>query len=174
MKKAIWLLGSTLGMVMLMAFFAFNIPNENNMTQKVVDLNVLYSNFNMTKELGEKYNSISSKRISVMDSLSQELHILQASAGSSSNASIPSDIYQKYAMVEAQLVELKKIDQNIQMEFENQIWNQLNTYILEFGKSHDYPLILGSKRDGNILYVNDDNDITSEITLFVNNKYKGN
>ena len=44
---------------------------------------------------------------------------------------------------------------------------------LAFAEEEKYPLILGTKNEGNVLYMNDENDITTELLDFVNDKYLG-
>lgn len=60
-----------------------------------------------------------------------------------------------------------------ELEMQQQVWNQLNEYMLEFGKSRKYKLILGASNNGNIVYSHESVDLTKELIEYVNEKYEG-
>jgi len=50
--------------------------------------------------------------------------------------------------------------------------NQINSFIEEYGKSHQYDFIFGTTQQGNILYGNKGKDITEEVLEALNRTYK--
>ena len=60
-----------------------------------------------------------------------------------------------------------------ELDMQQQIWNQLNQYMLDYGKTHRYKLIFGANNSGNILYSSETVDITRELINYVNQKYAG-
>lgn len=50
--------------------------------------------------------------------------------------------------------------------------NQINSFIAEYGKENDLDLILGSV-NGTVIYGSDQVDVTDEVLVYVNQKYRG-
>ena len=54
------------------------------------------------------------------------------------------------------------------------ILNRMDSYLLEFGESHEYNFIIGITDAGNLLYARQGADITEQIITGLNNNYAGN
>lgn len=55
----------------------------------------------------------------------------------------------------------------------SEVLNQINSYITQYGESHDYDFILGITEMGNLLYAKKHADITDEIIEKMNKNYEG-
>ncbi|GAL85637.1 OmpH-like outer membrane protein [Sporocytophaga myxococcoides] len=53
------------------------------------------------------------------------------------------------------------------------VLNQINSYILEYGKRSGYDYIFGVAENGNLLYGREGDDITDEVLKVLNAKYSG-
>lgn len=53
------------------------------------------------------------------------------------------------------------------------VLNQVNSFIEEYGKAHEYKIILGTTLSGNLLYGEDGIDITKEVLDALNKNYNG-
>jgi outer membrane protein len=49
----------------------------------------------------------------------------------------------------------------------------MSQYINDYGKKNNYDLILGADGSGTLMYSKAKYDISEEIIIFINNKYKG-
>ncbi len=54
-----------------------------------------------------------------------------------------------------------------------QIWNQLNSYVQEYGQEHGYDYILGATGDGGIMYASEAKNLNEEVISYINDKYNG-
>ena len=54
------------------------------------------------------------------------------------------------------------------------VLDEMNIYIKEYGKKHNYDYILGATGTGNILYANDAKEVTEDILDNLNSKYDKN
>lgn len=52
------------------------------------------------------------------------------------------------------------------------VLNQINTFVMEYGKEHGYDMILGTTAAGSLLYAEDGYDITEEVLAALNAQYK--
>lgn len=52
------------------------------------------------------------------------------------------------------------------------VLNQINTFVIEYGKEHGYDMILGTTAAGSLLYAEDGYDITEEVLAALNAQYK--
>lgn len=51
--------------------------------------------------------------------------------------------------------------------------NQINSFIVEYGKGKGYDYIFGVTDTGNILFAKEGDDITEDVLAYLNDKYKG-
>lgn len=71
------------------------------------------------------------------------------------------------------IISFNQEKEKAEMDMQQQVWNQLNQYMLDFGKTHNYKLILGANNNGNIVYSNETIDLTDELVYYVNQRYSG-
>lgn len=69
--------------------------------------------------------------------------------------------------------ELQAIEREFAGKYTAQIWERLNDYVSEYGRSNHYDMILGAKGDGGLMYANEGMNITAEVLDYVNKKYEG-
>ena len=51
--------------------------------------------------------------------------------------------------------------------------SNLNDVILDYGKENECDYILGADGSGSLMYAKDSDDITKDVLVYINNKYKG-
>lgn len=71
-------------------------------------------------------------------------------------------------------LELRRMNEYFSNEVSQQVWNRLNTYVEEYGKTKKHTIILGTQGNGNIMFAKEGIDITKEVLEYANNKYEGN
>jgi outer membrane protein len=138
----------------------------------------LFKDFKQKKELEQQFGTIEKEQRLVLDSLkmkfsfkSQQLDQLKKSEEVYRNtASDAVSIREEYYKKEKEFAENNKV---LADQYNLKIWNQLNAYIKEYGISHGYTYIHGVKGDGAILYAEEGDDITKEVTVYVNEKFEG-
>ena len=143
--------------------------------QKIVFVNIetVYDEFVMKKELETKFESVAQMRQQILDSLKLELTILSKSITSKD------DIEKiNYFQLKRQEFALKEQNFNESTEqtneqYKNQIWKQLGQYIKQFGKQNDYTYMLGFENKSSILYGDEAEDVTKSLVVYVNEVYKG-
>lgn len=54
-----------------------------------------------------------------------------------------------------------------------EVLNQVNSYVKEYAKKHNYDIVYGTTMSGNILYGKDEYDITDDVLEYLNRKYRG-
>lgn len=70
---------------------------------------------------------------------------------------------------EAVLMKVQEEDNKMMQE----VLNQVNSFIEEYAKTRNYSLILGTTLSGSLLYGEQAIDITDQLLLELNNRYKG-
>lgn len=73
-----------------------------------------------------------------------------------------------------QLLVKEEEEEQLTIQYNTQIWNQLNSYIKEYGKAHDYDFIYGVVGNGSMMYARQELDVTDEIIEYANKTYEGN
>ncbi|MCE3226673.1 MAG: outer rane chaperone Skp (OmpH) [Bacteroidetes bacterium] len=154
--------------------------NQVCFTKKIayVKLNDVYTKFDLTKNYEQKAEKASSIKNNILDSLKLQLE---------TNYRILQNQKESGKMNEADMVNFNQLRQqytekkesfertNEQMlkSYDEQIWTQINTYIIEFGKEKNYDLLLGANGSGSIMYSDDAIDVTAQAIEFINAKHKG-
>jgi len=70
--------------------------------------------------------------------------------------------------------ELKQINETLSRASSQQVWKRLNEYLKTYGEKHEYPMILGTQGNGNVMYAKEGIDITDAVLEYANSKYQGN
>jgi outer membrane protein len=129
-----------------------------------VDNIKLFDNFNMTKELkksGEKEFNI---KKATVDSLYAKLQYPEIP---------PSDKKVLMQQFVQQKEELEQFNQYFAAEQSSKIWARIKSYSVEFSNENEYQLIIGSENKINVLFANEDIDVTNNFITYINKKYEG-
>lgn len=129
-----------------------------------VNLNQVYKEFALTQELTEKYEFVKINRTSRLDSL--EVEILKLDKSSDQYA----DFVNLYG---AQQKAFSQEIDRLGLQYDDQIWKQINEYVEQFGSTSGYDLILGIKGEGNVMYGTQELNVTEEVLNYINRKYAG-
>lgn len=62
---------------------------------------------------------------------------------------------------------------SISTDFNTKIWEKLNAFVTEYGEANGYEVIFGADGGGNIMYAEDERNITEDLVTFCNDKYSG-
>lgn len=87
---------------------------------------------------------------------------------------------EKTTLLRSQMQNLEQYKQTIEEKFKKEddaltqgVYNQVNTYVKQYGEEQGYTIILGTTNNGNILYGRDQVDITERVLKGLNDTYKG-
>ena len=139
-----------------------------------IQVNKVYVEFRLTKELDAKIKSTQQIRKNIIDSLGMELDIVSRKLSVDiKNTELQKTFYmkkQEYLEKEKSFMQ----DNESQMAICNeQIFKQLNQYMEDYKDESGYDLILGATGDGVVMAANDKLDISQSMIDYVNEKYKG-
>lgn len=138
-----------------------------------VNLEQLYSEFKMKKELESKLVNVQQARKSILDSMKIQLNALSFKIKSDKDVEQIKkyNFYkQEYLLKERDFDEENSI---ISRSYTNQIWTQINQYIKDYGKEEGYEYILGAEGSGAVMYASDENDLTKILIEYINSRYDG-
>lgn len=146
--------------IILLIFVFVKQSQENSIVY--VDKVRLFEGFRMAKEMkaiGER--EFERKRLHV-----DSLYLVLQKEGEKSNTRLVKQFVEKRE-------ELDNFNQTFVLEESAKIWNRINSYTREFSEKKGYKMILGSESNSQVLYADRENDITSELLLYINKKYEG-
>jgi hypothetical protein len=63
-------------------------------------------------------------------------------------------------------------EQHLSEQYTADIWKRINTYMIEFGKEHNYTFVLGATGNGNLMYASEALNVTPDAIEFINKKYE--
>jgi outer membrane protein len=146
-----------------------------NKQKKTVFVNIetVYDEFTMKKELESKFETVTQIRQQMLDSIKLELTIMSKSLSANSDPNKIEEFKfkrQEYAIKEQSFTESTE---QTNEQYKNQIWKQLSQYIKQFGKKNKYTYMLGFENKSSILYGDEAEDVSKELIIYVNEMYKG-
>jgi outer membrane protein len=144
-----------------------------------IEIEKVFNEFEMKKEMGEKYKAVTTERKKILDSLSFDLNIM--------SDALKKENVEKGKVVQSKLIAfqamredfLRRKEQDeagnlaLTNQYDAQILERMNQYIKEYGVTKDYNIILGANASGSIMYCRENLNISNEVVIYINKKYKG-
>jgi len=135
----------------------------------------VYNQFEMKIELEKKLEETKNARTRILDSLLNDVETIVNYLRKNENDNEAVDRYQ--FMRENYLKKEKQFEEDnraLAQKYTDQVWDQLNQYVKDFGDERKYQYIYGTTGQGNLMYAKDQLDISKEVLEYVNNRYQGN
>ncbi len=146
-----------------------------------VNLNKVYNDFELKKELDKKLTEVQQFRKNNLDSMELNLKVM-----SNQIQQLQGKIDKK--IFEEQVVEFqtkrqdfldrqqKFMEDNDAMtsQYMDQIWKQINQFVGDYGKEKGYQSITSGDGTGSVMFASPEIDITTEVAQYINTRYKGN
>ena len=165
---------------LIVAFTAMVISMLNYMARPksaYVDLSKVYNEFTLKKELELQLTSVISLRQAQLDSLKLELNALGRTYQNETDVKRKKELEIQYLnkREEFLLKENSFSDENerLTVQYDQQIWKQINQYVRDFGTRNGYDYIYGAEGTGALMYGSENENITEEIVGYVNKSFKG-
>lgn len=140
-----------------------------------VELGTVFSEFEMTKQYKTKLEATVLARKAVLDSLELGLKAKSRSInalGKATDNVIEDFTYNKeYYLEKAQ--QFEEDNQALKQKFDAEINKQLNQYLKDYGEKGGYKYIFGANGSGNLMYANEGDNVTPQVIIYINERYKG-
>ncbi|MBX2828556.1 MAG: hypothetical protein KTR22_10340 [Flavobacteriaceae bacterium] len=162
-KKSIPTLVNSILLLGIICFISIYLLEDKREQIVYVDNVELFSNFNMAKDLNQQHQNQLQLQKNRVDSLVTLLQNVEQGTDYSADQ-------QRFV---AENNKLREMGEYFAGEVSQQVWTRLNSYMEEYGKHHDYQIILGTQGNGNLMFAEDARNITQEFIQFANNKYEG-
>lgn len=143
-----------------------------------VDVNKLIEGYSRTKiakaEFDKKANLLKSNVDSLVGNWQKELKNYEKERASLS----PKELKLKQELLGNKQQQINGYQEAIQKKIQEEdkkvtqtVINDINDYIKEYGKDHDYKIIFGASGGGNIMYADESTDLTEEVLKGLNAEY---
>lgn len=145
-------------------------------TQKFgyIEVGKVVESFTMKKELEARMTTTQQQRKTILDSMEIRLRGMAATLPTDAKETTPE--VQAFSRDRDQYLELKKrFDEDnaaLEEQLNAQLFNQLNQYIKDYGKDNGYSYIFGAEGSGTMMYAQESDDLTKEVTAYINSRYK--
>ncbi len=169
MKTKHWLIVNSIFLLVILAIGVYSL----NQKEKNVYLNTaeVFEAFSLQKELRTKLENVQSTRQAILDSM--QLRLTAMTSSSDFDRQNPGEDF--FSLREVYRIKQKQFEEdNLRQsrEYDRQIWNQLNQYIKDYGKEHNYTMIFGANGQGNLMYASEARDVTNDLISYINKKYE--
>ncbi len=163
-----------IGPVLLVGLVACSIFWSIYSSKKIayVNTSVLYDGFKLKKELEDKYKKVQLARQNLLDSIKFKIQYItiKGNALTDNDKSQISELQRSYLYKEK---EFTTDNEATVQQYSEQIWKQINQYMDDYGKEKGYDVIFGATGQGNIMYAKEKDDITKDVSEYINQKYAG-
>ncbi len=140
-----------------------------------IDMQKVFSSFQMKKELESKLTDVEQHRKNILDSMELHLRIFSGELDKSKEKD-PSQIKLFNGEREDFFAKQKQFEQDnsaTQQQYMDQVSKQLSQYVNDYGKQKGYEYIFGADGSGILMHADDSKNITEEVTGYINERYKG-
>lgn len=163
--------------ISLIVFLSGMIVYHYTTKQKIayVDSMRLYNDYAGKKEFEKKYEFQRQRKQAYLDSLFIDLQQLEKKMDEQGSSSIQvAENYSNKKKIFEQLAEnFEKENKEIEGKYLDAIWQSLNQYINEYAKENRFDYVLGATGSGSLMYADEDNNVTKQVTEYANRKYAG-
>lgn len=167
MKWQLLVIPTLIGLITFMASWMVNKPNV-----AYVDLEKVFNEFEMKKELQKPYNKEVNFRRAKLDSAKLELAQLKTKWElDKGNTELYDILMYKWQYNEEMAKQTEEEIEELTTKFDMQIQNQLKQFLNDFGKAKNVDILLGVTQDGTVLYGSNKSDYTNEAISYLNEKY---
>ncbi len=160
--------------VLLLVLIAFSIFWSMHASKKIAYVNTtsLYDGFKLKKELEDKYKKVQLARQNLLDSIKFKIQYIsiKGNALTEPEKNMIGELQRSYLYKEK---EFASENEGTAQQYSEQIWKQINQYVNDYGKEYYYDVIFGATGQGNIMYAKEQDDITKNVSEYINNKYSG-
>ena len=161
------------GLVVFFCVYEFTIK-PSPLKTGYVDVNKLYSEFQLSKELDMKIKTVQTARKNILDSLALTITAYEqqfTDKTPSAEEQKACEIMQReYGLKQQQFVQ---DNEQLTQEYQAQIFSQLNQFVQDYSKEKGYDYIFGANGSGALMATNDNKDLTTILIKYVNNRYAG-
>ncbi|MCO5253534.1 MAG: OmpH family outer membrane protein [Bacteroidetes bacterium] len=151
------------------------ISNSSNSKIGYVKIEQVYEEFDLKKQLSSQLSSLQIKRKNEMDSLGLKIKMLESQLKNQNKPSESEVTFYKQLLDEYEIRsdQYNEEETRISSTFNEQIVNQINRYIKEYAIMNNYSIIHGTDGNGNIMYAEEDLDVTNKVIQYINKKHAG-
>lgn len=143
-----------------------------NMSVAVVDMQTVFDQFDYTKELKSEFEEKNQKMKISLDSMYQELVILNNHLSQSKDEDLAKVFATKEAIYNRQLAANQKQAEESMNTSDEKILNQINQYLTDYSKANHLDLILGKQSaDYSVIYAGEVLNHTEEVVEYINKRY---
>jgi len=139
-----------------------------------VDIKKVFNSFQMKKELEEKYKQTERSRDKILDTMMFKLQILSKQIKENKENKELAAAFdvrrEEYLKAKRQFAEDNGA---LSQKYDGQIFEQITQYVMEYGKKNNYDFIYGTDGNGNLMFASDKHNVSDEVIVYINNKYKG-
>ncbi len=140
-----------------------------------INLNKVYNEFGMKKDLETQLKNVEAERRRILDSL--ELHLNLVAARLEREKVVDNKVMESFqAGKEEYMTKKQKFEEEserLRDEYNRQVLTQINQYVKEYAHAGHISMVLGADGTGAVMYAEESTDITDKILVYINNKYKG-
>lgn len=154
------------------AFILFSFYDNSGHTG-YVDNRILFEKFLGKKELEVRLNKLANNQKAQLDSLRLNLLATRNQYAATKNKELQELLGNQEFRFRQLEQEFTSYYEEESQKYTQDVWVQINQYVLEFGKEKDYDFIYGASGDGGLMYANDEYNLTDEVLNYINLRYEG-
>jgi outer membrane protein len=164
-----------LALVIMIGCCAFTVIYVKKGAPKIayVELESVYNDFELKKELEVKITTVQNLRKNILDSLKLQLSALSNRYSVKKDEQTAREFEARKQEYYQKEKEFTENNTRTSKSYTDQIWKQLNQYAKDYGKEQGYTYILGYDGQGALLYGQDAVNVTDAMKKYVNIRYKG-
>lgn len=174
MNKRIYIIAFiTITFIAIGLFIFYKYPKEKT---AYVDINKIFSEFILKKELEVQLIKVKESRKMIIDSLEFGLKLLSKQIQSENQ--VNKDRVALFEVKREEYIQKKEQFEEdtdaVAKQYDKQIISQMNQYVKDYGNKNGFTYIFGADGSGFLMFSAEQKNITEEVKKYINDRYKGN
>ncbi len=138
-----------------------------------VDVAKVYQSFKYQKQLEQQLRQHDQQAQFLIDSMEMQMQSFAQLVNQKPNDQNREQLTELQRQYSWQRQELIEEQEKLAVEFDEQIWKQLNQYLQDYADEEGYDYIIGARGDGTIIGGSPAYNLTPQIINYVNQRYDG-
>jgi outer membrane protein len=140
-----------------------------------INISKVYGDFFLKKELENKLKIVGDERKRIIDSLELNLKLMvkKLEQDPMKNETAMEEFQAKKEKFFELKQQFEADNEQLQENYNKQVLTQINQYVKDYAEKNNWDMIFGADGTGAIMYAEGNIEITNDVIVFINTKYKG-
>lgn len=150
-------------------FFSGYLFYKNDKKTGYVYVEKLYDAYNGKSDIEKDLKAIENRQHNILDTLKLEITALEAAVGNKDALGLAQTKRGNYTRLVQEFSEYNTVESQKHVQ---ELLKQINEYVKDYGEEKGYIYIFGATGNGSLMYAAKGDDLTEDVSKYINKRYE--